>query len=325
MPSRELDKLLLRNADRTDATVRAFEQELARRYREAYGEIERAIADLYAKMGDEPSIAQARRYGRLGATMKAISAEYKKLTGYEIKGVLSTSSAVYADAYYGTAWAYDQALGFEIKWPVLSVEAIRASVWSGATGENFSERLRQWNVKELLALQGKITSGLAQGFGYAKIARTIKKEVNDDYSRIVRIVRTEAGRNYTQGHLQLYDQLEDMGINARKRWVATLDGRTRDSHGYLDGKYANSEGLFFSGGGSAQGPGLFGIKSEDINCRCRIVEVVDGLEPEFRRVRGKGIVEYQDYDTWAAENGRTDKGWPIEAKTKLDEWQTRKY
>lgn len=322
----ELDKLLLRNADRSDATVKAFEKELARRYRAAYGEIEKAIADLYAKMGDEITIVQARRYGRLGATMKAIAAEYKKLTGYEIKGVLSTSSAVYADAYYGTAWAYDQALGFEIKWPVLPVEAIRASVWSGATGENFSERLRQWNTRELLTLQNKITSGLAQGFGYAKIARTIKKEVNDDYSRIIRIVRTEAGRNYTQGHLQLYNQLEGMGINARKRWVATVgDGRTRDTHGHLDSKYADSKGLFYSSGGSAEGPRLFGIPSEDINCRCRIVEIVDGLEPEFRRVRGKGIVEYQDYDTWAAENGKTASGWPIATKAKLDEWQTRKY
>jgi len=326
MPSRELDKLLLRNADRTDATTRAFEAELAKRYREAYKEIEGQLASLYAKMGDSPSLTEARRYGRLDSVKRAIAEEYRKLTRKAINGTLDNSASTYADAYYGSAWAYDQALGVEVKWPLLPVEAIRASVWSGATGENFSARLRQWNTRELLTLQNKITSGLAQGFGYSKIARTVKKEVNDDYSRILRIVRTEAGRNYTQGHLELYDKLDDLGIKAKKQWVATLDTRTRDTHGALDGQFADEKGLFYIGGDSAEGPGLFSQPENVINCRCRIIEVIDGLEPEFRRVRGKGIVEYQSFEQWARPLGWTpEKGWPIEAKARVAEEQARKY
>jgi len=325
-PTRELDKLLLRNADRTDATTKAFEAELAKRYREAYKEIEGQLASLYAKMGNSPSLVEARRYGRLDSVKKAIAAEYKKITGYEVKGVRDNSASVYADAYYGSAWAYDQALGYEIKWPLLPVEAIRASVWSGATGENFSERLRQWNTRELLTLQNKITSGLAQGLGYSKVARNVKKEVNDDYSRIVRIVRTEAARNYTQGHLQLYDQLDDMGIKARKKWVATLDTRTRDAHGTLDGQYADENGDFHSPTGAVgPGPGLMNNAADDINERCRVVEVIDGLEPEFRRVRGEGITNYITYEEWAKSNGKTSEGWPIEKKTKLEYNKASKY
>jgi SPP1 gp7 family putative phage head morphogenesis protein len=325
MPTRELDKLLLRNADRTEATTKAFEGELASRYREAYKEIEGQLASLYAKMGDNPSLIEARRYGRLDSVKRAIAAEYKKLTSFEIKGTRDNSASTYADAYYGSAWAYDQAIGVEIKWPILPVDAIRASVWSGATGENFSERLKQWNVKELLTLQSKITSGLAQGFGYPKVARTIKAEVNDDYSRIVRIVRTEATRNYTQGHLQLYDNLPE-GIKARKQWVATLDTRTRDAHGALNGQFADENGNFHSPTGAiGPGPGLMGNPGDDINERCRMVEIIDDLSPEYRRIKGEGIVEYKTYDQWAEENGKTAKGWPVEVKAKLDEWQTRKY
>lgn len=325
MPSRELDKLLLRNADRTEATTRAFEAELRTRYLKTYGAIEMELAKLYEKMGDTPSIMEARRYGRLDKLSKAIAAEYKKQTGWELSRIRDHSAASYAEAYYGTAWAYDQHLGIEVSWPVISAEAIRQSVWSGATGENFSDRLRQWNTRELLTLNTKITSSLAQGFGYSKAARIVKKEVADDYSRIVRIVRTEAHRNYSQGHLDLYDKLEGLGIDARKQWVATLDTRTRDTHGRLDGTYADQKGLFHSGGGSALAPGLFGIASEDISCRCRIVEIVDGLAPEYRRIRGEGIQPYVTYDDWAKAHGKTASGWPIEAKAKLAESQARKY
>ena len=324
-PSRELDKLLLRNAERTEATTRAFEAELRTRYLKSYGQVESELARLYARMGDTPSIQEARRYGRLDALSKAIREEYRKLTGFELSSIRDNSASAYADAYYGSAWAYDQSIGVEIKWPVLPVEAIRQSVWSGATGENFSERLRQWDTRELLTLQNKITSGLSQGFGYAKMARTVKKEVADDYSRIVRIVRTEAHRNYSMGHLELYDKLEDVGVKARKQWVATLDTRTRDTHGQLDGQFADEDGLFHSSGATAEGPGLFGVPEEDINCRCRVVEIIDGLAPELRRIKGEGIVDYKTYDQWAEEHGKTSTGWPIEAKAKIAEYQTRKY
>jgi len=266
MPSRELDALLIRNAERTDAITAAFEKELARRYREAYQSIEAELAKLFAKIGATPTLREARRFNRLSSLQKAIAAEYKAMTREAIIGTRNNSARVFANGVYGTQWAYDQAIGVEIKWPVLSVEAIRQSVWDGVTGENFSQRLREWNTKELIALNQKITSGLAQGFGFSKVARSVKKEVNDDYSRIIRIVRTEATRNYSQGHLATYDNLEKVGIEARKQWVSTLDTRTRDSHGSLDGTFADDDGLFYSSGGSAEAPGLFGIASEDINC-----------------------------------------------------------
>lgn len=325
MPSRELDKLLLRNADRTEATTKAFEAELRTRYIQVYGEIESQLARLYEKMGDSPSIMEARRYGRLDALSKAIAAEYKKLTGYQLSSIRDNSARAYAEAYYGSEWAYDQSIGVDIKWPMLPAEAIRASVWSGATGENFSERLRQWNTRELLTLNQKITSSLAQGFGYSKTARIVKKEVADDYSRIVRIVRTEAHRNYSRGHLDLYDKLGGLGIDARKQWVATLDVRTRDSHGSLDGQFADSEGLFHSSGASAEGPGLFGVPGEDINCRCRVIEVVDGLSPELRRIRGEGIQKYISYDEWAKKHGKIGTNWTIEQKVKIEYTQASKY
>lgn len=324
--TRELDKLLLSNNNAADGITKRFEKELAKRYVAAYNEIEAQIGKLFAKMGDSPSLAEAKRYARLDNLRAAIIAEYRKLTKYAIDGTRSNSASVYARSAYGTQWAYDQAVGVELKWPVLSVEAIRASVWNGDSGENFAERFKNWETKDVITWQNKITQGLALGEPFAKVARSVRDAINSSYNQAIRIVRTEAHRNYSQGHLETYSNVERLGINARKQWVSTLDTRTRDTHGSLDGQYEDEQHLFYANGNSAPGPGLFNVAEEDINCRCRLIEVIEGFEPELRRVRGEGIVQYQSYTDWATDRGYViGKGWPIEAKTKVDIEQAAKY
>lgn len=326
MPDRSLDKLLTRNQDRAEAGTKAFERSLARVYRDAYNGIEAQIAALYAKMGEPPSLAEARRYNRLQAVQDAVAAEYKALTKRSIGGTRDNSAEVFAEAAYGTEWAYDQAVGIALKWPVIPVDAIRASVWTSINAENFADRYRTLGTAGATQVNKVIASGLAQGLSYPKMARNIRDTMNMDYGRAIRIVRTESNRNYTEGHLQVYDSLPDMGIQARKQWVATLDTRTRDTHGTLDGAFANDDGLFEIRGLTTEGPGLFGDPAEDINCRCRVIEVIDDLAPELRRIRGEGIVEYKTFADWAGAKGWNPKtGWDLASKAKIAEEQARKY
>lgn len=266
MPDRSLDKLLLRNSERTDAITRKFERTLAGRYRDAYNAIEAQIAALYAKMGEPPSLAEARRYNRLQSVQDAIAKEYKSLINKAIADTRGNSAEVFTEAAYGTEWAYDQHLGLAVKWPVIPVEAIRASVWASPDGQAFDQRYKSWAVKDVLAMQSTITSGLAQGISYPKMAKNVRQVVNKSYAEAIRIVRTESNRNYNQGHLDIYDRLDGLGIKARKQWVATLDTRTRDTHGQLDGQFADENGLFSIHGLTAEAPGLFGDPAEDINC-----------------------------------------------------------
>jgi uncharacterized protein with gpF-like domain len=85
----------------------------------------------------------------------------------------------------------------------------------------------------------------------------------------------------------------------QKRWVATKDDRTRDTHRDLDGTQIAPDAEFVSpSGAKALFPGQFGDPAEDVNCRCGHIWVVEGLEPKLMRVRGEGIVEYQTYRDW---------------------------
>ncbi|MFY8063820.1 MAG: phage minor head protein, partial [Usitatibacteraceae bacterium] len=66
----------------------------------------------------------------------------------------------------------------------------------------------------------------------------------------------------------------------KRRWLSTPDGRTRDSHRAMNGQETNLLGDFVinrgkNSGRTGKGPGLFGIASEDIYCRCVSTIVVD--------------------------------------------------
>ena len=326
MPSRELDKLLNQNYDSAERLVKTFERELAKAYKSAYQEIDKQLSKLYASMGSTPSLSEARRYSRLDNLMLAIKVQYRELTKRAIKDTRNLSASVYAQGAYGTEWAYDQSIGTSIKWPVIPVDAIRQSVWNSVAGEQFSERFRNWSTRDVITFQNRIAQSLAMGKGYAYTSKRIRETVEASAYQAMRIARTESTRNYTQGHLQVYDNLEDVGIKARKQWVATLDTRTRDTHGILDGQYADEDGLFHIHGDSAEGPGLFSDPAESINCRCRVIEVIDGLAPEYRRVRGEGIQPYQTFEQWAKDKGWSPtSGWDLEAKARLAESQAIKY
>lgn len=312
MPTRDLSELLLRNASDNEAATAEAERRMAARYRASYREIEAQIAKVYASIGvSDDLLSAARKYGRLNAMLESIAAEYHTLTKQNIKDTEANSARAYTDAAYSTEWAYEQNLGISIRWPVLPIEAIRASVYDASSGEDFEERYKNWETKDVLAFKSIITQSLAQGHNYAKTARRVRDAVGTSYDHASLIVRTEANRAYNEGHLEIYDQLGELGIQARKRWEATLDKRTRPSHGALDGEYADDDGLFWINGESAEAPGMFSDPAEVINCRCRVVEIVDGLAPTLRRIRDVGIQPYVTFKQWAEPQGWSEtKGWP---------------
>ena len=69
-----------------------------------------------------------------------------------------------------------------------------------------------------------------------------------------------------------------MGIRMKKRWIATLDGRTRDSHRKLHGKTVDVDekfpnGLMFPGDPRGDAKELY-------QCRCDMVAIVEGVNDE---------------------------------------------
>jgi len=133
------------------------------------------------------------------------------------------------------------------------------------------------------------------------------------------IVRTEGQRCAVEGQRRAYDKAAELGVEMWQVWDATLDTRTRTSHGKLDGKPADGkdEGGYwwYTDVGKVYGPHRSGVPSFDINCRCRIGGQIEGYEPRLRRIRDEGVKPYITFKDWAKEKGWTESGgWPKRRK-----------
>lgn len=318
MPSHDLEDLIMQGFSRTDAAFQKVEAELGVLYRQAYDDTVAEIAKLYARLGDKLDLPEARKYKRLEGLLKSIETEYKRITGQSVAIVGNSSAQAFQDAFYTYTWAMEQQgdldvaklMKSELSWGVIPTDAVIASVMSEASGLTYIKTFQKNMQGELWRIQSAITRGIANGTAFKKTAKELENLFNGGFSDAMRVVRTESGRNYTEGFLQAHDRAVEAGIKVKKRWVATLDGRTRHDHAVADGQYADENGNFHVGGAIGRGPGLLDSLAEDINCRCRAVDELEGFPPELRRYDGD-IQPYQTFAQWAGPRGWNDKtGWP---------------
>lgn len=278
--------------------TKAEEVKLGKAYIAAYDVIRTKALDLWAKLGDPPTLAEMRRYNRLLSLMDSVKIEYAKLNNISTRAVTRNSEFGFTEAAYRAQYAIDKATGILIAFPKIPVGAVRASVYNADLGMVFSSRLLADKNKNIRKIEQTITQALVLGENSTKAAKRIQDAFAGGYSDAVRVLRTESTRNATQGMLQTFDDAEKAGVEIQKVWIAALDDRTRDAHADLDEKYADKDGLFHSGGYSAEGPGLFGVPELDINCRCTVVADIEGLSSEIRREGGGGIIDDMSYDDW---------------------------
>lgn len=132
-----------------------------------------------------------------------------------------------------------------------------------------------WNRQHIASA---ITQGVLQGESMDQVARRVRAVADMDYRAAMRTARTAMTSAQNAGRVDAYRRAEGMGIHVRKQWLATLDGRTRHSHRSLDGEVVGMEESFSNGLSYPGDPS--GAGSEVYNCRCTLVPVVDGADPE---------------------------------------------
>ena len=166
-------------------------------------------------------------------------------------------------------------------------------------GKAFSERLHNDTKKVATATNQAITDGLVQGKSYREIARGVRDLTNMAYNNSLRISRTESGRVANVTNYQASKELVEQGLDVKKQWVSTLDMRTRSDHALLDKQEVGVDEYFKVNGNKALHPHGFGVASEDINCRCAIINVIDDVRPETRRDnQSKDTIKDMSYAEW---------------------------
>ena len=168
-------------------------------------------------------------------------------------------------------------------------------------GKRLSTRLYTNQSKLAQEATNALLQGAFRGEGYSKVAKRVGELTEANYKQALRIARTEGGRVQSTAKQRAYQEAKDKGIDIKKRWLSTLDKKTRHTHQSLDGQTVEIEEEFVSDSGAkAMGPRMFGKPQEDINCRCTTITIVNGIEPELRKdIETKEIIKYNNYNEWA--------------------------
>lgn len=230
---------------------------------------------------------------------------------------------VYNDNYLGAIYNLQQKYKIPIFMPVNSKLMVQA-IMQPTDGYKFSERLYDHISQLKETTKAEILRGIAQGKSYGEIAKRITEQYNTQYYNAYRIARTEGGRVSTLSQLQSLDDSIEQGADLLKRWDATLDDRTRDVHGYLDGQIVEQDEMFEYPDGQVNAPFEFtGANSAalNINCRCRlslvprsslknaastriskqVVSIKKDKNGKDKIITENKIIEYQTYTEWKNE------------------------
>ena len=180
-----------------------------------------------------------------------------------------------------------------------------------------------WNR---VKISNAVTQSILQGDSIDDLAKRIGRTTGiTNKSAMLRYAMTGAQNG---GRIEAMEQAQAAGINVRKKWIATLDAKTRDAHQHLDGEVQEVEKPFKSSLGDIMYPGDPAAKPANVyNCRCTLgydypEYSTGGLRRAYNdpESRESEVVEDQTYREWkerkslqfSGSNGIMDtegKGW----------------
>jgi len=157
-----------------------------------------------------------------------------------------------------------------------------------------------WNRQHI---QSAVLQGILTGESMKDIAERFQEVIGMDERAAMRNARTAVTGAENAGRIDSYLRAESMGIKMKQVWMATLDGRTRDSHAMIDGE-KQDPGKTFSNGCRYPGDPQ-GAPAEIYNCRCTLVAVVEGSDPYSSAARPSKYLEDKGltYDEWKYMHG----------------------
>lgn len=293
----------------TDKRIEELEKRLQAEYRQAYketkGKLEKYLSDFARKdetkrkLVDEGKLSQAdykkwrtnqmltgQRWAKMVDTLARDMNRTNQIAADIINGQLSPTFALNANfAAYGIENGFRTDFGFTL----YDQETVNRLVVENpdllpAPSVDIPADIR-WNKQKITS---NITQAVLQGKSIPEIAKTMQTVVGMNKASATRNARTAMTGAQNAGRQATYDRAKAMGIKVKKEWIATLDGRTRHSHGKADGQQVELDGKFEVGRAKMRYPGDVqnGTPEEIYNCRCTMAtveppEIMQGKQPRM--------------------------------------------
>lgn len=288
-----------------DKLINQADKEIETLFAKRLKEIKQIIANMYEKYDkDEPQVTwtEFNKYNRLNKELNRIgqmlSQDYREVA----KAIKQSQQNVYIEKYMMSLFLYEVASQTSMNFDVPTTQTIQTAIEQPIEFIKLVPTLQKHRDDTLKRIRMHITQGIMSGEGYSKIAKALRDDLGMAKAQSVRVARTETGRALSQAGLNSAMVAKDNGLNMKKRWYATKDTRTRDTHRHLDGTSVDIEDNFHSSGCVGPAPKLFvGVASakENINCRCKLLYYINEDElPTTMRTKEDGVIPFTNYREW---------------------------
>lgn len=298
-------------------------------YQTAFSEIDEKLKAIHVKFlsGVKPEdyYNEILKYNRFETLRNQIAQAYVEAARKAGVAQVEISKTAISNLYYHNMYAVNWFSGLDNKeyFVVLNPKIIEVSVfgtpkaWEGITKSararllpyqpqhgTLTATLLSNKDKDLIKINQTITQALIQGKSYTKTSQEIKSILNTTANNAVRIARTEGARNMNAGAYSNSLDAIKAGVDLKRRYLATLDTRTRPQSGSMDGQeVAPDKPFVYPNGARAFIVGNSGVAKYDINDRCTSIDVLEESPPTLRRgrnpVTGKNeVTSYKDFNQW---------------------------
>lgn len=266
----------------------------------------KAIADMKSKLRDylatnqELSYSKQMQFKRVESLIDYLNKRLKDLGNETYKNIKYYDIETFNNEYFGIFYEIEGLVDIEIPFNMINDDYIQAAIEAPVGGLKLSKRLYSENLDKMRThVKDSVTQGLIKNLSYKDIAIAISDAGQTSLKHSLLIAVTEANRIKSIARQKGQEEAVSKGVKLEKRWLSTLDKKTRHSHQKLDGQTVPIDGEFEINDHTAPQPRLFGIPSEDIRCRCDTVTIVNDIAPQLRRDNETGeIFNYQNYNEW---------------------------
>lgn len=272
-------------------------------YTQALNDIMARISDLLARTDTQNMRSIIYQLDYQKALKGQISAILDNMHANNYKTISDYLMGCYNESFIGTL--YDlQKQGVPLLFPIDQEQVVQSIINNTKLSKPLYDALGL-DIKDLKrTIRSEVSRGISQNYSYQIIARNLKMASGNSYNNSVRIARTEGHRISSEATYNVQVKAKKKGANIKKQWDSTLDGRTRTTHQYLDGQTVDIDKPFKSADGyEAMYPGGFGVASEDVNCRCVILQRASWAisDEDFTKMNGETneLVHFEnskDYD-----------------------------
>lgn len=285
--------------------MKSYEKKLQAQFSETLNSMRGEMAKLYSKYAKDGMLTRAEmtRYNKyitmekqmvdlLNPTLQATSKQIQRLL-----------PEMYSESFFEYAWAMDNGAGVRLGYGTFNPYN-QAELFSITNPKNIemANALKNYTKSGKQIIQSALLNALGSGKSYSRMIKDLAKGLGIVNYKALRILRTEGQRAINKGQSDLYLKAEEKGIEGNEVWDATLDNRTRATHGQMDGVKKSADGYFHGAIGKALYPLDPNLPAEEsINCRCHTRFEIAGYSPQIRRTRDEGIIPYQDYTDWKKE------------------------